>query len=142
VNSWLGLDLYFAYTRARFTDFDPAGDYIPGAPGIIASAGVVLGDKTGWFGSAKARYFGSRPLTEDDSVRSKPSLLVNGRIGYRWDNGWRVQLDGLNLLNAKANQIEYFYTSRLPGEPAAGIDDRHIHPVEPLAFRLTVAGPL
>jgi hypothetical protein len=67
---------------------------------------------------------------------------VNGRVGYRWDNGWRVQLDGLNLLNARSNQIDYYYTSRLSGEPAAGIDDHHVHPVEPLAVRLTVAGPL
>ena len=32
VNSWLGFDVDFAYTRARFTDVDPAGDHIPGAP--------------------------------------------------------------------------------------------------------------
>ena len=45
VNSWLGYDLDFAYTRARFRDPDPAGDRIPGAPGVIASAGVVLARK-------------------------------------------------------------------------------------------------
>ena len=42
-------------------------------------------------------------------MRSSATTVVNGRVGYRWDNGWRVQLDGLNLFNAKANQIEYFY---------------------------------
>jgi outer membrane receptor protein involved in Fe transport len=142
VNSWLGFDVDFAYTRARFSDADPAGDRIPGAPGVIASAGVTLGEKTGWFGAAKLRYFGPRPLIEDNSVESAATTLVNGRVGYRWDNGWRIQLDGLNLLNARSNQIDYYYTSRLSGEPAAGIDDHHVHPVEPLAVRLTVAGPL
>ena len=29
---WLGFDLDVADTRARFTDFDPAGNHIPGAP--------------------------------------------------------------------------------------------------------------
>ncbi len=39
-------------------------------------------------------------------------------------------------------QIDYFYASRLPGEPAAGVPDRHFHPVEPLAVRVTVAATL
>ena len=32
--SWLRFDVDFAYTRARFTDFDPVGNHIPGAPTI------------------------------------------------------------------------------------------------------------
>ena len=47
-------------------------------------------------------------------------------------------LDGLNLLNTKAANIEYYYTSRLPGEPAAGVNNVHFHPVEPLTFRLSM----
>jgi outer membrane receptor protein involved in Fe transport len=72
-------------------------------------------------------------------VRSKATALVNGRIGYTFGNGARLQLDVFNILNTKANQIEYFYTSRLQGEPAAGVEDRHFHPVEPRAFRLTLS---
>jgi outer membrane receptor protein involved in Fe transport len=108
---------------------------------VIASAGVVLGQKTGWFGTAKLRYFGPRPLIEDNTASSDPTVLVNASLGYRWDGGWRVQLDVLNLFNARANQIEYFYESQLRNE-AAPFADRHVHPVEPLALRLTLAGPL
>ena len=32
--SWLAFDVDFAITRARFTDFDPAGNYIPGSPAV------------------------------------------------------------------------------------------------------------
>jgi hypothetical protein len=143
VNSWLGFDLDFAFSRARFTDLDPVGDRIPGAPEVVASAGVVLGESTGWFGAAKVRYFGARPLIEDDSVRSSSSLVVNARLGYRFENGLRIQVDGFNLFNARANQIEYFYESRLAHEPVgARVADRHIHPLEPLAVRVTVAAPL
>ncbi|QDL99246.1 TonB-dependent receptor [Rhodopseudomonas palustris] len=138
--SWLGVDLDVAYTKARFTDFDPAGDFIPGAPAWVASAGITLGEQRGWFGALKGRYFGPRPLIEDDSVRSLSSLIFNARAGYRFDNGVRVQLDVLNLFDAKTNQIEYYYLSRLPGEPLGGVGDRHVHPVEPLAVRLTLAG--
>jgi hypothetical protein len=137
--SWLTFDLDVAYTSARFTDFDPAGDRIPGAPAWIASGAVTFGEATGWFGALKGRYFGPRPLIEDDSVRSLSSLIFNARAGYRFDNGIRVQLDVLNLFNARSNQIEYYYLSRLPGEPLDGVADRHVHPAEPLAVRLTVA---
>lgn len=136
---WLTFDLDVAYTRARFTDFDPAGDRIPGAPAWVASGGVTFGAETGWFGALRARYFGPRPLIEDDSVRSLQSLIFNARAGYKFDNGLRLQFDVLNLFNAQTNQIEYYYLSRLPGEPIGGVADRHVHPAEPLAVRLTLA---
>jgi outer membrane receptor protein involved in Fe transport len=137
---WLAFDLDVAYTRARFTDFDPAGDRIPGAPAWIGSASITFGRETGWFGALKARYFGPRPLIEDSSVQSLSSLIFNARAGYRFDNGLRLQLDVLNLFNAQTNQIEYYYLSRLPGEPIDGVADRHVHPAEPRAVRLTLAG--
>jgi outer membrane receptor protein involved in Fe transport len=140
VTPWLSLDLDLAFTRARFTDDDPAGSFIPGAPDAVVTGGLVLGRETGWYGSAKVRYFGPRPLVEDDSVRSLSSTVVNARLGYKFENGVRIQLDAFNLFDAKTNQIEYYYASRLPGEPLAGVEDRHIHPIEPLAFRLTLAG--
>ncbi|MGY3531600.1 TonB-dependent receptor [Bradyrhizobium sp. USDA 4452] len=136
---WMSLDFDLAYTRARFTDFDPIGNFIPGAPAWVASGGVTFGRDTGWFGSLRARYFGPRPLIEDDSVRSLSSFIVNARAGYKFDNGMRLQLDVLNLFNAQTNQIEYYYLSRLPGEPIDGVADRHVHPAEPLAVRLTLA---
>ena len=87
----------------------------------------------------KLRYFGARPLIEDNSVKSGATALVNARVGYRYANGLRVQLDAFNLFDSHASQIDYYYTSRLQGEPAAGVADQHLHPVEPLALRLTVA---
>jgi outer membrane receptor protein involved in Fe transport len=137
---WMRLDLDVAYTRARFTDFDPAGNFIPGAPAWVASGGVTFGGENGWFGALRGRYFGPRPLIEDDNVRSQASLIFNARAGYKFDNGLRLQLDVLNLFNARTNQIEYYYLSRLPGEPIGGVADRHVHPAEPLAVRLTLAG--
>ena len=137
---WMRFDLDLAYTRARFSDFDTAGNFIPGAPAWIAAGGMTFGGDTGWFGALRGRYFGPRPLIEDDSVRSQSSLIFNARAGYKFDNGVRLQLDVLNLFNANTNQIEYYYLSRLPGEPIDGVADRHVHPAEPLAVRLTLAG--
>jgi outer membrane receptor protein involved in Fe transport len=140
---WLTFELDIAATRARFTDFDPAGDRIPGAPNVVTSFGVTFGHGLGWFGAIKTRYFGPRPLIEDDSVRAHSTTLVNAQVGYRFENGVRLQLDAFNLFNVKADQITYYYESRLPRlEEPVGILDQHFHPVEPLALRVTLAGPL
>jgi TonB dependent receptor/TonB-dependent Receptor Plug Domain len=137
--SWASFDLDLSYTHVRFTDYSVMGNYIPGSPAFIGSAGVVLGEATGWFGGVFWRCLGARPLIEDGSVFSNPTSLFNARLGYVFQNGLKLQLDGFNILNTQANQIDYFYTSRLPGEPAGGVNDVHFHPVEPLAVRFTVA---
>lgn len=136
----LSLEGDLTVTNARFADRDPAGNRVPEAPTTIASAGFTFGEGLGWFGAMRFRYFGPRPLIEDNSVRSKTTALLNGRVGYNFENGVSLSLDVLNLTNAKADQITYFYTSRLPGEGTDGVADRHFHPVEPTAVRLTLAG--
>jgi hypothetical protein len=177
--SWLGLEGDLAVTRARFRGDDsdqaavyaslagfPAsqlgnapGNLIPGAPNMVASAGIRLGETTGWFGALRYRYFGPRPLTEDGAFVSPATGLLNGQLGYRFANGWRVQLDGFNILDSHSDQITYAYGSLLktdalfamcfpasgiPTAPASvcqtGVMDRVLHPVEPLALRVTVAG--
>jgi outer membrane receptor protein involved in Fe transport len=139
---WLGFDLDVTATRARFSDSEGAGRHIPGAPNLVMATGVTVDEGLGWFGTARLRYFGARPLVEDDSARSRATALVNARVGYRFANVMQAWLDVFNLLNTKASQIDYFYTSRLSGEPAEGVADRHFHPAEPLAVRFTIAAHL
>ena len=140
VTPWLSLEGDLTITNARFSDDDPVGNRVPEAPTTIASAGITFGEPLGWFGSLRFRYFGPRPLIEDNTIRSRPTALLNGRIGYAFENGVSVSLDVLNLTNSKSDQITYAYVSRLPGEPAEGLIDRVFHPVEPTAVRLTIAG--
>lgn len=135
---WIAFDLTAAITRARFTDGDPAGDRVPGAPESVVSAGATLENLDGWFGSVRWRYFGPRPLIEDNSVRSNATSLVNARVGYAIRKQVRAYVEVFNLFDRKANDIDYFYASRLQGEPADGVDDVHFHPVERRAFRATL----
>ncbi len=137
-NSRVSMDATIAWTRARFTDGDPAGPFIPGAPNRVASAGITTELPSGWFGSLRWRYFGPRPLVESGAERSQSTSLVNARVGYAFDKKMRLQLDAYNLFNRKQNDIDYFYESQLRGE-AAAVGDRHFHPVEPLALRLTLS---
>jgi len=129
-------DISFALTRARFADDDPAGSYIPGAPDRVASAGVTAGGKTGWSGSIRWRYFGPRPLIEDNSIRSQSTSLVNAKVGYGFEKRMAAGFEVLNLFDRKQDDISYYYESQLRGE-AAPVADIHFHPVERRAWRLT-----
>ena len=40
-----------------------------------------------------------------------------------------------NLLNAQNSDIDYYYPSRLPGEPLGGVNDIHFHPTLPSSAR-------
>ncbi len=136
---WLFADLDVAWNRARFEGDAPEGNHIPGAPGTIISAGIAADGYKGWSGAMFVRYIGAYPLIEDDSVRSNSSTVVDAQVGYEIFRNTKLRLDVFNLFNAKTNDITYFYTSRLPGEPPEGVDDIHFHPGEKRSFRITLS---
>lgn len=127
-----------ALSRAGYADHDPAGDEIPSAVRRVVSLGVTLEGRTRWSGGFQLRHFGPRPLIEDGSVRSAATTLAYARAGYRLAPHTQLTLDVFNLFDRRASDIDYYYTSRLSGEPAGGVDDIHFHPVEPRSVRLTL----
>ena len=144
---WLIFDLDLSASRAQFTGNDAnasgvPGNFIPGSIDRVASFGVTAKDIGPWSGALFMRYFGPRPLIEDDSQRSGSSLIWSARGAYKFDAKTALSLDVLNLFDRRANDIEYYYTSRLnnasPAEPAAGVPDHHFHPAEPRTFRLSL----
>jgi hypothetical protein len=90
------------------------------------------------FGSLRVRHFGPRPLIEDASVTSKGTTLWNGELGYRMSARARIVLAAFNIFDAEVSDIDYFYASRLPGEPAEGVEDIHLHPALPRSARLAL----
>ncbi len=136
--SWLAFDADLAWSHAQFTDGDPVGKYIPGAIRTTANVGITIDQIGPWFGTLRWRYFGPRPLVEDNSVRSSSSSVTNLRVGYRLSPKTEISLDVFNLFDNEVNDIEYWYDSQLPNETAP-VFDRHIHPAEPRTFRLTFA---
>jgi hypothetical protein len=182
--SWLGFEGDLTMTDARFLGFDkdqadlyyqllqpdalPWGTFLGNKPGnflinaapIIATAVLELGEPTGWFGALKYRYIGPRALTEDGFFKSPAIGTVNARIGYRWKEGWKFQLDVFNMLNSRSMSIAYGYGSLIGtdllyqacnGVIAAPVTaancgvgrmDVHAHPIEPPAWRLTFGGPI
>jgi len=135
---WLILDGDVSWSGAHFTDVDPIGDLIPGSVETVISAGATLDSLHNVIGSVRLRYFGPRPLSEDNSVRSKATSVANLEGGYKFSKNVKLVLDVFNLFDAKDSDIDYFYASRLPGEPLEGINDIHLHPTLPRTARLNL----
>ena len=110
----------------------------------VIAAGITLQQdgERGFFGGLRLRYFGPRPLIEDDSRRSDQTVLMSANCGYRFSRNWTLSAEAFNLLNRKDSEIDYYYASRLPGE-GAGPDEGgtariHFHPVDPISFRVAL----
>jgi TonB dependent receptor-like, beta-barrel/TonB-dependent Receptor Plug Domain len=130
-------DFELALTNTRFSDDDPAGNEIPGAIERVVAAGVSARYPGGVYGSLRLRHFGDRPLVEDGSVRSESSTVFSMLVGYRRD-AFDFRLEVMNLLDGADDDIAYFYPSRLTGEPAVGVSDIHLHPMEPRTLRASL----
>ena len=134
----LTIDADLALAQARFRGDAPEGNRIPGAVEGVASLAAAFDNLGPWFGAVQLRYFGPRPLIEDNSVRSRATSGLNARLGYKISPRLQVELQGFNLTDRKVSAIDYSYTSRLPGEPAQGVADIHFHPIESRSFRVSL----
>jgi len=139
----LTLDYDVAESMARFTSVDapdaapgsPGGTRVPEAVGLVMSSGVTLTDISGFSASLRLRYFGPRDLTSDGIYRSQGTLLVNAQVGYQINRRWRLSAEILNLLDSRAHDIDYAYTSRITPGATAQFHDV-FHPVEPFQVRV------
>ena len=164
---WLEFYGSYSGDRARYTSsFNDGsghvGTYLPNAPFATGSFNVYIKDLGPWSAGLAYRYLGSFPLTSGPCSNAAvaadfPGLTScaqaptakgtvfgsgygewNADAHYAFADGWSAGLGVYNLLNKKANAMEYYYIDRLPGEPAYGAADVHFHPLEPISARLTI----
>ena len=135
---WLTFDADLSLSSARFTDGDPAGTAIPGAVRQVASVGASMSELHRLSGGLHIRYLGGRPLIEDATVNSRPSWIANVEGAYRIAPRARLFVDVLNVFDSRSSDIDYYYPSRLAGEPAEGVNDVHTHPLQPRTARLGI----
>lgn len=138
---WIELNTDLAFSKARYRgDLAPYGladRYIANAPSFIGSFGVLVDDLGPWFGGLQWRKLGAYPISDGDRDPKDPGYSEwNADIGYKLTPKFRVQLSVFNLFNTKANSAAYYYTSRLPGEPADGVAGPQTHPIEPISVLL------
>lgn len=132
------VDANLAWTRPKYSTPDPLGNEIPNAVRKVANLSVALRNWGSWSGSLGVRYVGPAPLVENDAVKSASIVMSHLRVNRKMSNDWDVTCDILNLTDRKNHDISYYYTSRVTGEPAQGVDGIHVHPAEPRTLRLSV----
>lgn len=142
---WLELnaDLAFAkprYRSAALAAYGLAGPYIADAPNFIYSAGILIDKLGGWSGSLVWRRLGTHHLSDGDALPIDRGYSEwNLNIGYALPHGWQIGVGIFNLFNSRDEAADYYYTSRLPGEPADGVADFQQHPLEPRSARFSLS---
>ena len=147
------IDADFATSRARFLN-NPGnqGTFVPESLNAVASLGVTI-DKPYYAASLRVRYFGPRPLDQAGDAYSTPSTLLSGEYTAKFSSGARLIVGLFNILNARSDDVTYYYNSWLPYDarssanvndpninPAlggGGVNDYHFHPSEARTVRLT-----
>jgi hypothetical protein len=150
----LAMDADFSFSHAEFLETVIDGDtglqgrYIPEAVNSVIAAGITYHQQEdhGFFSELRLRFFGPRPLTEDDSVISGSTILLSSKVGYIFNKCWTLSVEGFNLLNREDHEIDYYYPSRLENEPAGpnngGYNDLHFKPAEPISVRVALTARL
>lgn len=136
-NAWLALDGVWTGSKARYVGLPEGEDYVPGALESSGELGVsaIFPD---FNAAARLRYLGPHPLIEDNSQRGEATVLVNLRAAWTPQSvaGFEIYGELLNAFDSKRHDIDYFYATRLPGEPAEGVEGRNSRVVEPRQFRI------
>lgn len=144
---WLTLDADFSFTHARYDRpqlnqaSDPAnqayGFHIPNAVGRTISAGATLNLPYNFFATLRLRHFGNVTVDTNNPVPPYSTSIVNFSTEYEIAKKLKIQLDVLNLLNAKNFDIAYYYGYQT--SPAAKARDGLVfHPIEPRMFRASL----
>ena len=133
---WLTLRGNVTYTKAEFRD---TGEAIPLAPEFTAFSSITTHTPLGLSGTLQMLTVGSRAAVEDRSVLLEPFTIFDVIFRYTLPvtlPGETIQafLSVRNLTNTDWRQAQFFYTSRLPGEPTEGIDDIHFVSGTPRMF--------
>ncbi|PYM24315.1 MAG: TonB-dependent receptor [Candidatus Rokuibacteriota bacterium] len=128
---WLTFTGDFTYTaKAEFVD---TGFAIPLAPLWTARADLTARLPWGLSSSLEMRYLGDRWADEFRYQTARGYTLFNSTTRYRFRN-FEAFLTIENLTNVDWREAQFFFTSRLRGEPARGVDDIHFTPGTPRSF--------
>ena len=128
---WLTLNGSFTYTtHAEFTD---TGGAIPLAPVWTGRFDATARLPWGFSTSLEMRHLGNRPADEDRTQTARGYTLFSWTGRYRY-KALEAFLSVENLTNTDWREAQFFFNSRLPGEPAGGVPDIHFTPGAPRSF--------
>jgi len=114
---------------AAKAEFDTGGA-VPLAPLLTSRADLTARLPWGLSSSLSMRYLGDRYADEERHQTARGYLLfdITARYRYKWLEAF-VSIE--NLANTEYREAQFFFTSRLAGEPAGGVPDIHYTPGNP-----------
>jgi hypothetical protein len=123
---WLTFSGDVTVAKAEFK----SGGAIPLAPLLTSRADLTARLPWGLSSSLAMRFLGDRYADEDRHQTARGYLLVDftARYRYRWLEAF-VSIE--NVGNTDYREAQFFFTSRLAGEPAGGVPDIHYTPGNP-----------
>ena len=141
---WLELNSDLAFSRPRYragtlAAFGLAGPFIADAPNFIYSVGILVDRLGRWSGGLQWRRLGTHSLADGSQFPQDGGYSEwNLDVGCSFSPGWKAQVGIFNLFNSRGEAADFYYTSRLQGEPALGVTGFQSHPLEPRSARLTL----
>ena len=140
---WLEFYASYSDNHARYTTpYDDGtghvGEFLPNAPFATGSFNVYVKNLDHWSGGLGYRYLSAFPLSSDDAIQGRGYGEWNGDAHYAFGDGWNAGVGVYNITDKHADAAEFWYIDRLRGEPAAGVADVHIHPLEGRSERITL----
>jgi outer membrane receptor protein involved in Fe transport len=113
-------------------EFD-TGQAVALAPLVTARADLTARFPFGLATSFSMRYLGDRWADEDRTQKARGYLLFDlvARYRYKWIEAF-FSIE--NITNTEWREAQFFFTSRLAGEPAAGVPDIHYTAGNPRTF--------
>jgi outer membrane receptor protein involved in Fe transport len=136
-NNWLAVDAVWTGSKSHYVGLPEGENFVPGALDSAGELGVSALFPE-FNAAVRFRYLGPHPLIEDNSQRGEETLLVNFRAAWTGFKGLEIYGELLNAFDTDADDIDYWYETRFPGEPAEGVLDRNSRIVEPRQFRVGV----
>lgn len=132
------LDTDVNYGHGRQTEAPADANYIPLAPTFTTIGGLTYKDPKGISSSLRYRHIDSRPANDDGSIRAEGYLLFDAVLSYA-QPCFQIGATAENLLNVQWNQAQFATLSRLPGEPASGVDELHFTPGTPFYLKVNAS---
>ena len=123
---WLTFSGDVTTSRATFD----TGAAVPLAPRVTGRADLAARLPWGFAASLGMRHLGDRFADEDRHQTDRGSTLFDVTGRYRW-KAFEAFATIENLTNVEWREAQFFFTSRLPGEPAGGVPDIHFTPGNP-----------
>ena len=125
---WLFLNGDVTVSRARFAN----GDEVPLAPRLTARGDLTARLPWGLSASLEMRHLADRFASEDREAKARGYTLFDLTARYRY-RALEAFVSIENLTNTEWREAQFFFTSRVPGEPAEGVADIHFTPGTPRA---------